>query len=317
MWFGDNVTCSNWSDIWINEGFATYADYLATEKIAGGQYPGIWRKNAHNFIMSEPGGRIYVPDEDVTYDNVKRIFNSRLTYWKGAVILHMIRFELQDDELFFDVLRNFQEKYADSSASTPDFIEVLNEISGKEFGEFFNQWYYGEGFPVYSVSYKQSGGFLEIESAQTTSMPDVTPIFKMHMPFKLFFNDGTDSTIILYQENNFMSYTMSVTKYIDSIQVDPDRWVLKKVESVSEVPEIDMNDYFSLSPNPVSDELLIQSFGDWINKVTIHDLFGNKISDYSFMQPMCAIDVSGLSCGVYFISLQIGETNFTRKFVKF
>jgi aminopeptidase N len=53
-WFGNNVTCATWSDIWVNEGFATYTDYLAHEKIAGGQWPGIWMKNVHEFITAVP-----------------------------------------------------------------------------------------------------------------------------------------------------------------------------------------------------------------------------------------------------------------------
>jgi len=316
MWFGDNVTCSNWSDIWINEGFATYADYLATEKIAGDPWPGIWRKNVHNFILSEPGGSIYVPEEEVTYDNVERIFDSRLTYWKGAVILHMIRFELQNDELFFDVLKNFQDKFSDSLASTPDFIGVLNETSGKDFNEFFNQWYYGEGYPIYSISYKQTDGFLELESVQTTSMPEITPFYNMNMPYKLFFNDETDSTIILFQESNTMTFTLPIAKIIDSIQVDPDKWVLKKVESVIGIAENESKAQFSISPNPVKDKLVVQSFNEMICKITISDLLGNKIEEYTSMQPISTINVSGLSSGVFFITIEIGEANFTQKFVK-
>ncbi len=316
MWFGDNVTCSNWSDIWINEGFATYADYLATEKIGGDPWPGIWRNNVHNFILSEPGGSTYVPEEEVTYENVDRIFDSRLTYWKGAVILHMIRFELQNDEVFFDVLRNFQLKFADSLASAPDFIEVLNETSGKDFTQFFDQWYYGEGYPIYSVSYKQNEGLLEIESMQTTSMPSVTPFFIMKIPYKLFYADGTDSTIILYHENPTMVYSLPMAKEIDSIQVDPEKWVLKKVESIIGISEYDQFNGFTFSPNPVENNLMIRSFDQSIHNITVYNLFGKKISELSAMQPLYFLNVSGLNSGLYFISIQIGDVVYTRKFVK-
>jgi len=316
MWFGDNVTCSNWSDIWINEGFATYADYLATEKIAGDPWPGIWRKNVHNFILTEPGGSIYVPEEEVTYENVERIFDSRLTYWKGAVLLHMIRFELQNDELFFEVLRNFQEKFADSLASAPDFINVLNETSGKDFNEFFQQWYYGEGYPVYSVSYKQNNNGLELTSIQTTSMPGVTPFFKMNLPFKLFFNDGSDSTIILFQETNNTTFTIPIIKIIDSIQVDPEKWTLKKVESIIGIKENIGLLHLSVLPNPAINKLIITADIGLINRITISGLFGNKVVEFSFMQPIYSIDVSGLSPGVYFITVNINDLNYTQKFIK-
>ncbi len=313
-WFGNSVTCSNWSDIWINEGFATYTDYLATEKVAGGQWPGIMRNNAHNYILSQPGGSVYVPEEDVAYDNVKRIFDSRLTYWKGSVLLHMIRFELQNEDLFFDVLRNFLVKFADSSASTPDFINVLTETSGRNWEEFFGQWYYGEGYPIFSVKYKQIKGFIEIESAQSTSMPEKTPFFKMHIPFKLFFNDGTDTTIKLYQDKVSVTFSLMSGKPVDSIQVDPEKWVLKKVESITEVyPEESLYSYY---PNPATTELTVQSFGELITEISIHDLFGKKILQYSVMQPFYSINLSDLSTGIFFISVKIGELVYSGKFVK-
>jgi aminopeptidase N len=316
MWFGDNVTCSNWSDIWINEGFATYADYLATDMIAGGQWPGIWKKNVHNYILSEPGGSIYVPEDEITYDNVDRIFDSRLTYFKGAIMLHMIRFELNSDELFFTVLKNFQEQFADSLASAPDFIKVLNETTGKDFNDFFEQWYYGEGYPIYSITYKQNGNELTIGAIQTSSMPEITPFYKMKMPYKLFFSDGTDSTVILHQESNSMNFTLPVSKKIDSIQVDPEKWTLKKVESIFGISENSSANYFSLTPNPVDERLNIHYEGGVINQITIRNLYGIKIKEMQTMQPISFISVSELNPGVYFITINVNSSNFTLKFIK-
>jgi aminopeptidase N len=316
MWFGDNVTCSNWSDIWINEGFATYSDYLATEKVAGEPWPTIMLNNVHNYVLSEPGGSVFVPEEDVTYENVSRIFNSRLTYWKGAMLLHMIRFELQDDELFFSVLKNFQYSFADSLASTPDFINTLNVTTGKDFNDFFEQWYYGEGYPIYSITYKQTATELEIEAIQTTSIPEITPLYKMKMPYKLFFSDGTDSTVILHQQSNTMNFTFPVSKNIDSIQVDPYKWTLKKVESIIGIRENTAANYFSLTPNPVNDILNIHYESGVINHITIRNLYGIKMKEIQTMQPISFINVSELNPGVYFITLNINNADFTLKFIK-
>ncbi len=114
--------------------------------------------------MSQPGGSTYIPPEEVTYDNVWRIFNGRLSYSKGAAILHMIRFELQDDELFFQVLHEYTDLYADSVATGLDFMNVLNDVSGMDFTDFFDQWYFGEGYPTYSVVWSQNGEdmFMEV-----------------------------------------------------------------------------------------------------------------------------------------------------------
>jgi hypothetical protein len=147
-------------------------------------------------------------------------------------------------------------------------------------------------------------------------MPSVTPLFIMNIPYKLFFADGTDSTIILYHENHDMAYSLPIAKEIDSIQVDPEKWVLKKVESIIGISEYDQSNGFTFSPNPVKDELMIRTLGQPIHDITVYNLFGKKISEFSAMQPFYSLDVSGLSSGLYFISIQAGDAVFTRKFVK-
>lgn len=316
MWFGDNVTCSNWSDIWINEGFATYADYLALEMIAGAPWPEVWKNNVHSFVLSEPDGSIYVPEEEVTYDNVERIFDSRLTYWKGALMINMIRFEIQDDDLFYQVLKNFQIEFADSTASATDFLNVLNETSGKNFNEFFQQWYYGEGYPIFSFSWKQQEGQFEITSVQTTSKPEITPLFNTNIPCRLFFNDGSDSTLILYQQTNEDTYFFPVEKTIDSIQIDPERWILKKVESIIGIRETEIKSNILVLPNPAKDQLFISSALNDINEVAIFDIYGNNLILLELKQPSCILDLSGLSPGLYFINVKSADEIKTCKIIK-
>jgi len=315
MWFGDNVTCSNWSDIWINEGFATYCDFLALEMIAGDPWPEVWKNNVHSFVLSEPDGSVYVPEEDVTYDNVERIFDSRLTYWKGALIINMIRFEIQNDDLFFQVLKNFQAEFADSTASAIDFLNLLNETSGKNFNEFFQQWYYGEGYPIFSFSWKQQNGQFEINSVQTTSKPESTPLFNTRLPCKLFFNDGTDSTLVLNQLTNTDYYSFPTEKIIDSIQIDPQRWILKKVESIIGIRETIKESNFLFFPNPVNGQLFISSYQNDINEVSISDLYGNKLIMIEVKQPSCMVDLSGLNPGLYFLHLKTMFKLETKKII--
>ena len=316
MWFGDNVTCATWSDIWINEGFATYSVYLATDSIAEDKYSLIWKTLGQNYVMSEPDGSIYVPPEEVTYNNVDRIFDSRLSYWKGAFILHMIRFELQDDELFFQVLQNFQEQFADSTATAEDFKTVLNETSGKDFTLFFDQWYYGEGYPVYDFSYTQQDGLFELQSTQSASYPEVTPFFKMHFPVKLYFKDETDTTLIFEQTNPENIFSASLSKLIDSLQIDPELWVLKKVESLIGIEKNELNNSIHIYPNPFQNEFFIENSGTFPLKLQINDMKGNKIYYSEIRQRNTSINLSNFEPGIYLILLKTDNNWLAKKIIK-
>jgi aminopeptidase N len=316
QWFGNNVTCATWSDIWINEGFATYTDYLATDMIANGPYPLIWKTNAHNFIMSEPDGSIFVPPEEVAYNNIDRIFDSRLSYWKGAIIIHMIRFELNNDDLFFEILQNFQEQYADSVATAEDFLALLNESSEMDFTLFFDQWFYGEGYPIYNFSYTQNNGVFELQSNQSASYPEVTPFFKMHFPVQLIFKDGTDTTLIFEQTDNENLFNAQTPKLIDSVFIDPELWVLKKVESIIGIDENVSHEHFNLYPNPTMDYLYIKHFTDNINEVIVSDLKGSIHIKSEPGQRNTSINLSTFEPGIYLVSINTNKEHIVKKIIK-
>ena len=318
MWFGDNVTCATWSDIWINEGFASYADYLAHEFLANPIYPPIWLRLAHETVLLEPDGSVYVPPEEVTYDNVYRIFDSRLSYKKGALLLHMIRFKLQNDNLFFQVLKDFQSIYSDSVATGIDFMNVLNTTTGENFTNFFDTWYFGEGYPIYNINWMQQEEDFQLTSIQSSSAPSITPFFNMIMPYKIFFNDGTDTTLKLPHTSAEMTYNFSFPKQIDSIQVDPERWVIKKVESLNGIPE-SLNPFkFSIAPNPVSDilELNITTQNSGVFEIKIFNLEGRLLKVIKTYETHKLIDISELSATTYVIQVEWENKKYTQKFIK-
>jgi aminopeptidase N len=313
MWFGDKVTCATWSDIWINEGFATYSDYLAHSYLSTPYYDSLWLKIRHDQVKAQPGGSVYVPPEEL--GDIWRIFDGRLSYSKGALLLHMIRFELQDDDMFFDVLRTYVVEYGDSVATGDDFREWLELISGKDFTDFFDQWYYGEGYPVYDIVWHQGGGMLDIVSTQTTSTI-TTPLFKMLVPYQLNFSDGSDSILLLFQDANLNSYSIPVEKTIDHIALDPDQWILHKLGSISVGLEEQKNPlHFTLGPNPASDHLRIFFSHPPGRPVTlcIADLTGRKVWKEIIERSEISIDISQLTGGVYFVSIADGTRLLTKK----
>ena len=316
MWFGDNITCATWSDIWINEGFATYSDYLAHEFLANPIYPPIWLSQAQEVALSEPDGSVYVPPEEITYDNEGRIFSTRLSYRKGALLLHMIRFELQDDDLFFQVFKDYTQQFAGKTATGLDFMNVLNETTGKGFTNFFDIWYFGEGYPIYNIDWEQKDGLFEVSSVQKGSAPDVTPFFEMHVPYKLFFEDGSDTTIRFFQTANENFFSVQIEKSIDSIQIDPQRWVLIKVESINGKEEVNAEIKFKIFPNPTHDKLSVFVKGEKGFEVSITDLSGKEVLNQKSKQPIIVLNVYSLQMGTYLINIKTDKGRFSQKFIK-
>lgn len=316
MWFGDNVTCASWSDIWVNEGFATYSDYLAHENLDDPQWAPIWLKNAHNYIIAQPDGSVYVPPDEIYYGNESRIFSGRLSYYKGAYLLHMIRYTLDDDELFFDVMKAYQTAFADSVATAGDFVDVLQETAGTDFSAFFDQWYYGEGHPVLNIDWHWDGEVFELTSLQHGSAGEVTPFFHMKYPVLLYMNNGKDTTIEIQHTQPFASKTVHINTGVDSIRVDPHRWVLKEIASINNTAEHGTAQSLMVYPNPATNRLFIQTSGPPVSTGVVYDVSGKEMLTFAGHQPLLEIDVTGLLAGLYFLEMEWNGRKTLKKFIK-
>ena len=230
----------------------------------------------------------------------------------------MIRFELQDDEVFFDVLHTFQEQYGDSVARGVDFQEVIEDVSGQDFSDFFEQWYFGEGFPKYSIVWNQSEGNLNMNITQTTSSNNTT-LFKMLMPYRLNFDDGSDSTILLYQTDNYNFFSVPISQTIDSISVDPENWNLYELINISVgIEERESPAYFTFGPNPVQDQVRIFLPNENGNtyQVIINDMAGRELFRQKGAGNETLLNLENIMKGIYLISIQNGQYISSKKFVK-
>ena len=320
MWFGDNVTCGTWSDIWINEGFATYSNYLAEEFINGPSSATSFIRSKQNSAMGSSGS-VYVPESEVYPGNEWRIFSGALTYNKGCSIIHTLRHEIQDDEVFFEVLDTFQTDFTGSTATGEDFKNTAEDVTGMDFDKFFDQWYYGTGYPVFNFEwyYDENLSQLHITSTQSTTTMS-SSYFDMLLDIKLILMNGSDTTITIHQTGNVNEFVFPMpVEVFDFYEVDPDDYTMEYVEDISVVVEETTSPaYFTLGPNPANDYVnvyfLNQTTGS--RSIIINDISGRKVYEINGVESQQRIDISSLPIGVYTIISNDGNQQVVKKLVK-
>jgi aminopeptidase N len=227
QWFGNTVTCASWHHIWLNEGFATWLEGIAFEVLDGDEAYMNWRRDMNNLITSLQNGSLVVPDEFVDPGDVSRsigrIFNYRLSYAKGAMVLHMLRYEL-GDEAFFPALRDYLGgplRYG--SATTEQFRESLELSLGTDLRDFFDQWIYGEGHPEWTVRYavQPAGDRYRtwIRLSQEPSHPSV-PFFGQTLQIR-FSNGVADTLVTLSPGHNHFEAEFDLPFRTSTPEVDP------------------------------------------------------------------------------------------------
>jgi hypothetical protein len=321
QWFGDYVACHTYEDIWLSEGFGTYGGYLGEEQFGTTGSAEGWLEKTRNLAFAPQCGSVHVPEDQL--QNASRIFDFQLTYCKGSMLLHMIRYTLQDDTLFFSVLQDYINEYANGTAVLIDFKTILEQITGMDFTTFFDQWYYGEGYPIMDISWEQTGDTLHIYSEESTTC-DITPFFELTMDYKLVFLDS-DTIIRLSQAHPSEHYLLPLDKNVIDIIPDPNHWILAEI-NIGYVGLSQANDptpAFVLYPNPTHGKFQIISTKFQINfkfqtiNVQIIDLFGRlvEVFDMEHGTRNMEHDISYLPPGLYLVRLTNGPTTHTQKLI--
>jgi aminopeptidase N len=309
QWWGDNVTCAAWKDIFINEGWASYTEYLSHQylsAISGNTAPNKMN-TVHTSVMSQSGGSCYFTNADTMNANV--IFDSRLTYDKGSAVIHSLRYEINNDSVFFPAIRAFQNTYKGSTASVIDFRNFMATYSGLNFTQFFNQWYYGQGYPTFSVSWNQSSNVFYLKSSQTQSFPSSVPLFMTHVDYRITRTSLPDTIFRLYHGQAIENYTLALTGTVTSIGVDPNNWILNKVgTNIKDITlgGIELSNPETavfIGPNPTSDALNIYMNTNDKVSVEIFDITGKFMVSQSF-ETHTEFDISKYANGIYTVNIK-------------
>lgn len=281
QWFGDKITCKDWHHIWLNEGFATYLEAVYYEERNGFD---AYKNSIHNEMSAafNASGSIYVQN----INSVSQIFSGSRSYAKGAVVLHMLRGVLGDD-VFWDVMYTYANDPVLSYdvATTEDFQQVAEDVSGIDLDYFFNEWIYGENYPKYIVTWgteqpAENDHRLRIQvNQQNNSNPT---FFTMPLQFNIETDVG-DTLVTVFNNLQKQDFFFTLNSKPNNVLFDPDNWVMKTASVVSDSDEyVDIPDDFSLSqnyPNPFNPATTIQfSVPQKSNvKLILYDLLGNRI----------------------------------------
>ncbi|MCC6676613.1 MAG: hypothetical protein IT436_05670 [Phycisphaerales bacterium] len=235
QWWGDDVTCRTWGDIWLNEGFATYSEAIWEERKPGSPGASALRAAMSNRRPGSVSGTVYRYDTS----SFGSIFSGTYAYNKGAWVVHMLR-GVVGDERFFDILAAWRNAYSGSAGTTDDFAAIASSVSGLDLTRFFDQWVYLGGAPAYTYGFQNVtiGGQrylrLHIRQTQQTSY-GVDGVFEMPITARLSIASGSVD-VVLENSARLQHYVISVTGPATPA-IDPDNWILwTNVSAESYIP---------------------------------------------------------------------------------
>ncbi len=318
QWFGDYVTCKSWHDIWLNEGFATYLDGMTHEHNLNDDNISFneWKLDNINDIVTLPNGSVYVTD--TTY--AENIFNYRLSYQKGAMVLHMLRKKIGDDA-FFGGIKNYlnDPNIANGCATTADLQYHLEQTCGCSLQEFLNDWYYGEGYPSYQIYYSQNEDKnVTLTINQSQSHPSVD-FFEMTVPVKF---EGIEKDTVIWFNNTYneQQFNFNIDFQITSAIFDPEHDIISSQSTISEIDTFNKSNKITLSPNPATNKITI-TFKEKIipDKVIIFNSNGKQITEFNpgkYASYKFEYNISKLPPGIYYITFYADSDELTEKFIK-
>jgi aminopeptidase N len=338
QWFGDQITCQNWQNIWLNEGFASYLSSLYIEAKQGkAQY----KTNINNIMNASKTGvaltkSIYV--EDIT--TVGSIFSGTLSYNKASIVVYMLRHVL-GDEAFFKAMKAYVSSiHSYGNATTENLRDIVNVSSGKNLDYFFQQWIYGKGHPKYEYGFYQqqlsAGGkingttntyrlVVEIKQTQTTE----PQIFTMPVDLLLTYADGSTETRTVFNNARTQTFYLDTNKEVSSVGFDPENGILKDVLLVNLLTPLSIEEYnkkllnsentLDLSqtevyPNPSFGQVQVKSNAT-IRKVEILQNNGKLVEAVTNTQNSNAVQVStfGLNKGLYLLKISNNKGSVIKK----
>lgn len=188
QWFGDLVTCESWSNIALNESFADYGEYLWNEYKYGRDEADYRSNHSMNYYLGQPE-EAAIPLVRYNYHDEQEIFDVAIIYYKGGLILNMLRNYVGDDA-FFKSLHEYLTAHQYGTVEAQDLRLAFEKVTGQDLNWFFNQWFFAPGHPKLNISYEynpdQHNVAVTVEQTQETG--NGVSIFKIPVAVDVYVN---------------------------------------------------------------------------------------------------------------------------------
>jgi aminopeptidase N len=313
QWFGDKVTCGTWKDIWLNEGFATYMASMVVEHLDGAAAFVTSKNSMITSITSQPSGAVYLTDAEAL--DVNRIFSSRLSYNKGAMVLHMLRYKLGDTAFFQGLLNYLNDpELSYAYAKTPDLQGHLEAASGENLDEFFNDWVYKQGYPIYTITAQNiAPGQARVTINQAQSHSSVS-FFEMPVPVRLNGAGGQSIDLRLEHTTNGQQFIVNVPFVVTGVVFNANKDIISKNGSATlGSASFELSELVGVYPNPTSSEINI-SLPNTIafENCDVFNALGQKIGTYNSTQ----FNIDQLAVGMYSLVINTSEGSIHKNIIK-
>lgn len=229
QWFGDLLTCRDWTNIWLNEGWATYLDACYEEHARGQDefFHRMW-ENAKDVFSTDPASNRLATVRKV-WGDPESLFDARV-YEKGAWVLHMLRRQL-GEEVFWKATQAYLEQHANQAVETIDLLRTFEEVSGVALEQFFDQWVYHAGWPEFRVSYAWDNerSLATVRVTQKQKVDDKTLLFKVRTTLRLAGDDFSHDEVVDIEKGEHV-FQIPLKKKPNFVRFDPNADLLKTLE---------------------------------------------------------------------------------------
>ncbi len=312
QWFGNYITLGSWHHIWLNEGFATYLTGLAINEIQGPERFHAWKQRNVGDIVSFPEGSVYVADTT----NISAIFSGRLSYSKGAYLLHMLRWVIGDEQ-FYNGLRNYYHDpgVANGFASHEQVVAHMEAAGDTSLTEFFDDWYYGEGYPIYSLEFSGDDSQTTLVLSQNSSHPSVD-FFEMPVQIRLYNEGKSDSADfrLIHTQNN-QEFIVEPGFKVTYAVIDPHYWLISVTDTVVSASLVEYKSEVIVYPNPFRGHLTVSVPGEQpVEKIHLFNSEGQKVDSRNGSH--LNFNWGHLPEGIYFLRVEVSGKSYERKLVK-